>query len=180
MATNSLVDPLFAYKNRYLPRIVDFPGPLSEGVVSIVLNHATAIAQTGGMTVIARSSVASFLDTQGTGKRDYRATGGPFPVAAVGRAGSGYVVLISNPSILMNGMLHIGQNARFLQNVFALGGLDARVYLDTAHVPHAPLDIAKGRLTRAREFLRTVPIAFATTAIAVAVPLAKRATLYRR
>ena len=172
LAGQILVDPLFNHKSRRFPRISEFLGPVSSGVESIVLNHATVIRVTGGMTVVARSSPVSFLDVNGSGRRDPDEPGGPFAVAALARVGAGYVVLVSDPSIILNSMLDLAQNRRFLQNVFRLAGDNARIYLDGAHLPHAPLDVVKDRLAGARDLLDTPLTTFVAVGTALAVPLA--------
>lgn len=168
-----LVDPLFNFKNSRFPRIVEFSaGPVSEGVGQLVLNHATAIRDAGGMTVVARSSLASFLDVNENGQRDADEAGGPFAVAAVERVGAGYLVLVSDSSILLNSMLDLAQNRRFVENLFRLAGDGAQVYLDQAHLPRAPLDMAKEGLARFREALAIPLIAFAVIGVGLVLPLA--------
>ena len=58
-----LLDPLFDYRNKWLPKITEFAEtPLSANVSSIVFNHATSLNGTSDMTVVAYSSSFSFLD----------------------------------------------------------------------------------------------------------------------
>lgn len=168
-----LVDPLFHFKNGRFPRISDFtPGPTSEGVESLIFNHGTALTDMRGLSVLARSSPASFLDLNQNGRHDAGEPSGPFAVAALGRVGSGSVVVVTDPSILVNSMLEVGSNRQFMRNLFHLAGGDARIYLDSAHLPHAPLDVAKDQLARARGLLAIPLAAWAMAAVALAVPLA--------
>ncbi len=176
-----LVDPLFNHLNGRFPRIFDFSAsPLAEGVAALVLNHPTAISDPGGLSVVARSSPVSFLDANENGRRDQDEPGGPFAVAAAGRAGGGWLVLVSDPSVLLNSMLDLGQNRRFVQNLFGFAGPSPRVYLDTSFLPRAPLDVAKDRLARFREFAATPPVVFAAVVAALVLPLAVLARSPRR
>ncbi len=176
-----LVDPLFNFRNRRFPRITAFSAsPLSEGVDSLVLNYATVITDASGLTVLARSSPISFLG-KGKGDRDAgQASRPPFAVAGMRRLGEGYLILVSDPSILLSSMLDLGGNRRFLQNLFKLAGDGATVYLDEAHLPQAPLDVAKEQLRRFRGSFTSPLAAFATAGVGLAVPLAILWRLSRR
>jgi hypothetical protein len=168
----ALVDPLFHHRNPRFPRVDDFaPGPLAEGVGSLVLNHATAIAGAAEMTVAALSSPVSYVDNNGNGRRDAGEPGGPHPVVAVGQVGTGSLVIVSDPSILLNSMLDLGDNRRFAQNVFNLAGAGARVYLDEARLERAPLDQAKLALAGARSIAAHPLVMFAAAGAVLALAL---------
>ncbi len=164
-----LVDPLFAYKNRRFPRITELVGPTAEGVQNIVLNHATILTGTARMTVLARSSPSSFLNRTQSGRRDAGDPLGPFAVAALQRVGAGSVVVVSDSSLLLNSMLGLADNRRFVQNLFHLAGRQPHVYLDEGHLPRAPLDVAKDWLSRAHGVLAFPPLAFLAAAAGVAL-----------
>jgi hypothetical protein len=176
-----LADPLFNHRNPRFPRVSEFPpGPLAEGVGSLVLNHATVIAEAGGMTVAATSSPVSYVDANGNGRRDAGEPGGPHAVAAVGPVGAGSLVLVSDPSILLNSMLDLGDNRRFVQNLFRLAGADARVYLDEAHLDRAPLDEARLALAGVRSIAAHPLVMFAAAGAGLALPLALLGRVVRR
>lgn len=160
-------DPLFAYKNRRFPRIPEVMGPASEGVRALVLNHPAALLATGPLRVLARSSLVSYLDTTGNHRQDPGEPSGPFTVAAAASVGSGTLVVVADSSLLTNAMLPLGDNFRFLRNLFALAGSGGRIYLDTAQLPHAPLDVAKDLLAHARERVAFPPFTFALVASGV-------------
>lgn len=167
-----LVDPLFSYRSRRLPRIVDLlGGPLAERVETLILNHATVISGAAGVRVVAQSSLSSFLDTNRSGQRDPEEKQGPFPVVALARAGAGRVVLISDPSIAVNGMLGLGDNRRFLANVLGLAGEGGKVYIDQSLLPRAPFEVAKLGLAHLRRALSYPSVGFAAVAAGLAVPL---------
>ncbi len=168
-----LADPLFNYRNPRLPRITDFgPAAAAAGIREIVLNRGTALEETAALTVLARSSPLSYLDLNNDNRRDAEEAGGPFPVAAAASVGAGTLVLVSDPSLLVNDMLTLGQNRLFLEYLFRFAGTDAQVYLDEASLPRTPLDEAKAALARARAPLAYPPLAFALAAAGLALPLA--------
>ncbi len=168
-----LADPLFHVKNRWFPKILNVSAPLAAvGIETLVLNHATVIEQTGGMTVLATSSPVSFLDANGNGRPDAGERSGPFAVVAVGRVGTGSLVLISDPSLLLNSMLDLGQNRKLLPEVIKIAGGGQHVYLDRAHLPRARLDVAQDWLARAREVLALPLAVFAAAVAALVVPFA--------
>lgn len=167
-----LVDPLFSHRSRRLPRIVGLAGgPLAEGVGVLVLNHAAVIHETTGLRVIARSSLASFLDANGNGSRDPDEPQGPFPVAAHARVGAGRVVMIGDASLATNGMLGLGDNRRFMANVLGLVGDRGEAFLDLSLLPRAPVDVAKLALGRTKRLLAFPVAAFAIIAAGVGIPL---------
>ncbi|MFH1484666.1 MAG: DUF4350 domain-containing protein [Chloroflexota bacterium] len=142
-----LLDPLFNHKSEWLPRIMDLPAiRVARGVESVVLNHPSSLAGVSRDEVLARSSAFSFLDLDGDGAPGETEPTGPLPVLARVMIGKGSVVLMADPSILINGMIDIGDNRAFLRNVLDIGGAGARVFVDESHHGKAPLDEAKKAL----------------------------------
>lgn len=170
LAGPAVEDPLFSYKNRRFPRITDVMGPASQGVRSLVLNHPTALLHQGPMTAVAQTSLVSYLDTDGNHRLDPGEPPGPFVVAASSPVGMGTLVVVADSSLLEDAMLPLGDNRRFLQNLLGLAGGGAQVYLDTSHLPHAPLDVAKELLQRARDAAAFPPLAFALLAAGILAP----------
>lgn len=167
-----LADPLFNYRNPRFPRALEMAGqPTAAGVRSIVLNRGTVLVGTEGMTVLAWSSPLSYLDANSNGARDAQEPDGPFPLAAAGAASGGTLVLVADPSLLLNGMVGLADNRAFLQSLFRFAGDGAAVYLDEAHLPRAPLDAAKVWLGRARAFLGRPILAYALVVVGFAVPM---------
>lgn len=138
-----LLDPLFSYRNQWLPRIADLRGP--PGVNGLVLNHATSLEGTGA-EVIALSSSFSYLDSDGNGQWDDEEPAGPLPVAAQVRVGEGLLIMVSDPSILINSMLPLEDNRAFVAGLLELRGAPSRVLLDQSHLTREPLEAAKGLL----------------------------------
>ncbi len=142
-----LLDPLFHYRNKWLPKISDFASTiLSANVSSVVLNHATALNGLSDASVVAFSSSFSFLDENGNGGWDDGEPYGPFAVAAYTKMGQGYVVAISDPSLLINGMQSLEDNSQFINDVVRIQGGNPQVFVDQSHLPKTPLDNAKADL----------------------------------
>ncbi len=169
-AGSPLLDPLFNYKNQRLPKIpYVFILPVGSAVI---LNHATALTKTSGMTVVAQSSRYSFLDRNGNGRADPSEPRGPFAVAGWTRVGRGVLFAASDPSFLINSMIGLGDNRRFARQVFRLAGEHPRIFLDEAHLPAEMLDRTKAVLQSARTAIG-YPVALLTILLAGAVaPLA--------
>jgi hypothetical protein len=139
-----LLDPLFDYRNKFLPKITDFTQTsLSTNVSSIVFNHASSLNETSGATVVAYSSEFSFLDLNDNAAWDSNEPTGSMPVAAYVKLGQGYVIAITDPSMLINGMIGLDDNQQFINNIVNLQGSNVQVFVDQTHLPQAPLDDAK-------------------------------------
>ncbi len=141
-----LLDPLFDYQNKMLPKITDFTTTtISSNVSSIVFNHATALEVTDG-TVVAYSSSFSFLDTNNNQAWDKDEPAGPLPVIAYQQSGQGYVVAIADPSLLINSMINLDDNLQFINNAANIQGTTPKIYIDQSHLTNTALDQAKTSL----------------------------------
>ena len=108
--------------------------PLTDGVTALQLNYATSIAMADGAEPLVRSSVASWLDTDGDRLQDFGEPEGPFVVAARERLGLGEFVLIADPSLLINGMQGYLDNAAFVSNLVTVMSEDRTSFLfDESH-----------------------------------------------
>jgi hypothetical protein len=108
---------------------------LSENVTSILLNHPSSLTVQGTATeTIASSSIASWLDTDANRAQDIGEPKGPFPVIARERLGQGSIILLSDPSVLINGMREHLDNAVLADNLLLeVGELRTAVYFDESH-----------------------------------------------
>lgn len=139
-----LLDPLFDYRNKFIPKITDFAAtPIAANVSSIVFNHATSLDDTSGATVAAYSSSFSFLDVNGDGSWDSNEPNGPFPVVAYAKVGQGVVVAVVDPSLLINGMIGLDDNLQFINNAVGLQSDSPEIFIDQSYLPKTPLDDAK-------------------------------------
>jgi len=149
-----LLDPLFNYKNGWFPRVTGFtPSPMTEDVESVILNHATSLETGSGFEVIAQTSKSSFLDLNGNLKWDEEEPTGPLPISARISVGEGMVILLADPSIVLNSMRGLEDNERFARNLLESRSPEPEILLDQSHLPEASLDEAKGRLRVARDAL---------------------------
>lgn len=171
-----LVDPLFYQKNRRLPKITDLPALRAPS--TMVLNHATSLAEASGATVLARSSAYSFLDLNGDGDWGEDEPRGPFPVAASVSLGKGTVAVIADPSLLINGTIELGDNRAFLRQVVRLAGERPQVFLDEAHLPAARLDVAKDAIGVAQSRVADPVTLLVLVVVALAAPVGT--ALFRR
>ena len=147
-----LLDPLYCYKNQWLPEITDFSPAVSRNVKEIVLNHATALLNIDNSRVIAWSSSSSYLDRNENGSYDQGEPKGPLPVAAKIPLGTGTIILVSDPSILLNSMLIKDDNLSFIKS---LTGVDtgSSILIDTSHLTQDPMNIVKTKLMDIKEVL---------------------------
>jgi hypothetical protein len=149
-----LLDPLFNYKNKWIPKITDFTStPIATNVSSIVFNHATSLNDTSGSTIAAYSSKFSFTDLNNDGSWDNNEPNGPFPVIAYTKVGEGYVIAVADPSILINSMIGLDDNLQFIQNVAGLASANPKILIDQSHLPISPLDNAKADLAFVYNFI---------------------------
>ena len=147
-----LLDPLYAYKNARLPRVIDFESGLADaGVQAVVLNHATALAGLEAPEARAWSSATSFLDSNDSGEFDEGELRGPFAIAAVLPLGQGVITLVSDPSVMVNSMIGRDDNHAFLEYLLGQHGTGNEVLVDVSHLTKTPLDQSKLSLEHARE-----------------------------
>jgi hypothetical protein len=169
----TLLDPVFNYKNSFFPRVTDFSASALTGDLdSIILNHATAMTIGDGVSTIAQSSAASFIDSNGNQLYDEGEPAGPLTVAAQANLSDGIVILLSDPSIIINCMQDMDDNLIFITNIMRIKGADAQIMLDESHLPGANLDEAKSVLASIRDALATpAGTAAIVTAIVVLILL---------
>ena len=151
-AGQPLLDPLYDYRNEWLPKITDFTATaVNANVSSIVFNHATCLEDTSNATVLASSSSFSFLDVNENGVFDSGELNGPFPVAAYVKIDQGYLVAVADPSLLINGMLKLDDNSRFINNIVNIQGPTSQIFVDQTHLPKSPLGNSKAFLAAVYE-----------------------------
>lgn len=164
-AGHPLVDPVYYYRNPSFPRIIDIkPGPITGDVEVLTLNHATSLLNIEEDDIAAMSSLFSFLDANGDGKKDELESAGPLPVISQHSLGHGKIILISDPSIFINSMNDIGNNDAFLGNLSALAA--PTMVIDQSHLPQSKLDKSRVVVASIRQFLAT-PISIVGLIIAV-------------
>jgi hypothetical protein len=167
-----LLDPLFNYKNQFLPRITDFSAEITEsGIEAITLNHASTLINVGQAHILARSSPTSFTDANNNGTLDDDEQEGPLVVAAEYDLGKGKILLVSDPSIMINTMVGQNNNYEFIDYLITLNDTPEKIYLDRAHISKTPLDVSKISMEKVKEFLNNRYVLLGMVAI-IFVPVA--------
>lgn len=142
-----MLDPLYNYKDKWIPKITDFSNSTITGnISSIVLNHASSLNNTSNSTVVAYSSTFSFLDVNGDGSWNNNESNGPFPIIAYNEVGQGIVVAISDPSLMINSMIVLDNNLQLVNNVVSIHSVNLKIFVDQSHLPKEPLDDAKATI----------------------------------
>ncbi|MDD5190268.1 MAG: hypothetical protein PHE50_04415 [Dehalococcoidales bacterium] len=152
---NEFLDPLFCMRNPSLPKIVNFSRILvAQGITVSVFNHATVIDNVADEFVLAWSSPTSYLDVNGNNKQDINEPSGMYPVAARMPFGNGTIIMVSDPSILINSMINRYDNLEFVKTLIGQnGGADKTVLFDASHLAETPLDVSKRGLGEIRKFV---------------------------
>jgi hypothetical protein len=150
----ALLDPLFSYKNKRLPRIHHLASDSVTGDAgSLVLNHATGLVNVEDGDVLARSSSFSFLDINDNGVWDEEEPAGPLPVISQHSLSDGRIILIADPSILINSMETMESNPDLIEGIGVI--TPSRLYLDQSHLPPSELHYTKNLLACLQGFLVT-------------------------
>ena len=161
-----LLDPLVNYVNKHFPKIHQFqPDPLTANTDALVLNHATSLCNITEDTAIALSSPFSFLDYNGNGARETEEPAGPLPVISRHKLNHGQVILISDPSLLINGMNTIEDNDGFIKNI---ADTSSSLYIDQSHLVLSELHQTRSWLKQARRLLAT-PAGTAALVLAIII-----------
>jgi hypothetical protein len=168
----SLLDPLSNDQNEWYPRIKTFASvPVTENVESILLNHAAGLRGGSEEEVIAWSSRFSFFDINNDSDWDDGEPKGPIPVAAALPVGDGYLVLIADPSILINSMVDRDNNHKFIENITQIQSRNPEILVDQTHLPKTNIYSAKEWLAIARNWFSSTPAVSGLVAAALVVTL---------
>lgn len=111
---------------------------LTGGADRLTLNYGSVLEPNGARVVVETSSFA-YVDENGNGALDDEESLERRPVVTVERIGDGRAVVVSDPSVFINGMLEEDGNARFTRGVFSD---HERVLLDYSHVGETPPFVA--------------------------------------
>jgi len=116
-----LLDLSFEKSARFVT-VFDFENrsnQLFSNVSRILLNYPTTISTGRNTTVFAYSSELSWIDKNLNGKEDSGEATGPFPVFAIETFGKGSIVLLSDPSVLINSIKDELDNNIFIKNLLS-------------------------------------------------------------
>ena len=109
--------------------------PLTTNVTTLLLNYPSSLSINTTTTAgVAYSSIASWLDTNGNRLQEWGEPRGPFPMVARERLGFGNIILISDPSVLINGMRDNMDDGVFGTNVIdEVCNARTAVFFDESH-----------------------------------------------
>ena len=166
---SNLLDPVFHHESRRLPWIPRIAAArLMMDIESLVFNRATSLDNVAPEETLAFSSSLSFLDLNGNESLDDEPMG-PLPVISSHHFGSGTVILISDPSVFINGMLPMANNSNLVNNIAKIA--PSRLFIDQSHLPFSALHDAKEFLTSIRDVLRTPAGASILVALSLTITL---------
>lgn len=165
-----LLDPLFCYKNQYLPLITDFSSGLKAyGINSLVFNHGSVLDKVAKEETLAWSSKASFLDENSNGVLDANEPQGPLAVAAVIKIDKGLVEVVADTSLIINSMIVKNDNQGFMAYLTGKRGPPEKLLIDRAHLSKSTLDESKIKTGSARELLSDPYVLVGITAVIFAI-----------
>ena len=123
------------------------------GIDIVVLNHATALIDVPESKVIAWSSAFSYLDADESEAWEDGEPLGPFPVTAWFQVKKGEVVVVADPSIVINSIMGRDDNYAFIRYLTSRNGQQQSISFVTSHLPMAPIDVSKTGLDTLRAIL---------------------------
>lgn len=91
---------------------------LVSDVDELTLNHGSAVRPNGADVLVASSEYA-YLDANGNRRLDGTETMASYPVATVEEVGDGRVIVVGDPSVLINAMLERPGNRAFARSLLA-------------------------------------------------------------
>jgi hypothetical protein len=126
------------------PLITDITSSsLTTGVKTLYFNYGTALNVSGSsVTVLARSDPTSYLRTATGDNAPIAGSTGAKPVLASVNYGQGRIILLSDPSVFINGMVSQADNQRLFTNLVANltgGDTSATILFDQSQRASQPL-----------------------------------------
>jgi hypothetical protein len=137
---------------------------LTGGADQLTLNYGSVLEPNGARVVVRTSSFA-YVDENGNGELDDEESLEHQSVVTTERIGDGRAIIISDPSVFINGMLEEEGNARLTRGVFS--GHE-RVLLDYSHVGETP-PFVQAVLTLRRSPLVQGTVGFAALGVILVV-----------
>ncbi|MFW5904567.1 MAG: DUF4350 domain-containing protein, partial [Candidatus Saliniplasma sp.] len=107
---------------------------ITEGIFTLLLNNPTHLDPDDGADVFLKTSEAAWIDVNETGVYDTGEPQDEFPIMSIESYGDGELILLSDPSILINSMLDQHDNRVFskkLMDYLAEGKTD--IIFDESH-----------------------------------------------
>jgi len=91
--------------------------PITEGVSMLLLNLPSTIVPSPYARVLVNSSEASWLDIEEDDKLGLDEPKGPFPLLTIEPYGKGELIVLSDPSIMINGMQGLMNDTTLVRNI---------------------------------------------------------------
>jgi len=148
-----VLDPLFCYKTQWFPKIIEFTPPGDFQL--IILNHATALHNVLAEQVIAWTAESSYIDSNENLTWDEGEIKGRLPVAAKTSVGRGTLIVVGDPSLMINTMINYADNFAFVNHLLGDPNEKKNVLFDTSHLSQTPLDTSKTELIRVYDVMAT-------------------------
>lgn len=125
---------------------------VTNGSSRLTLNHATAVNPGSNETtvLVTTSNVASLGDEDAAIENG---TIGAHPVATAEPVGDGRVIVVGDPSIVINSMLSQPDNAAFVRGLYAD---EKRVLIDISHVDDPPIAALMVETVRSTPWIQTL------------------------
>lgn len=134
--SNKLVMDLAFDKRPEFSICFDFENDtITRNVTAVLLNYPSSVipGKTNSET-IAWTSIASWLDSDGDHQYTAGESWGPFPLIVRERMGEGQIILVADPSLLINGMRDKLDNAVLSVNlIMEISRLRTEIYFDESH-----------------------------------------------
>jgi len=134
--TNTLIADLAFEKSPEFAVAYNFAddSEVTDGIDMVLLNYPSSISPSPNAAILASSSDGSWGDTDGDLFRDDGETAGPFHLLTVETIGKGELMLLSDPSLLINSMYEYLDNSALVDNILAfVSEGKARVLIDESH-----------------------------------------------
>jgi len=148
-----VLDPLFCYKTQWFPKIIEFTPPGDFQLV--ILNHATALQNVPAEQAIAWTAESSYIDFNENLTWDESEIKGRLPVAAKTSVGRGTLIVVGDPSLMINTMVNYADNFAFINHLLEDRNGKKNVLFDTSHLSQTPLDTSKTALIRIYDVMAT-------------------------
>ncbi|MEM3403470.1 MAG: DUF4350 domain-containing protein [Nitrososphaeria archaeon] len=164
-----MVDPVFYYGSWRLPKIMDIkPTTETENVEAIATDIPSTLKmleQVPKTKIIAYSSTFTFQDLEEDLKPSQEEPIGPFPFAAVVSYGKGKIIVFSDSSLFINGVIEKGDNLQLLKNIVEERTLvvDTSLWQPSTHSTVRDIVLATYKATSAPEIKYTLVACFAAT-----------------
>lgn len=90
---------------------------LTPGELDVVLDYASALDVRGSARIVGTTTASAWIDEDGDGLPGAEEERGPFAWAVVERVGESEVLVLSDPSVLINGLAEAAENALWREGV---------------------------------------------------------------